>query len=107
MSCCDDGICAAHGHAGKSGTKSPSAEQEIAPKECQHGKPSGMIACQLSCCQSHDYPVTGAVLFVLPDPLTILAAVDVNVVELKSQSQAMARLFEPPSPPPRSYYLIA
>ena len=108
MSCCDGVICAAHGHAGsKSDTKSHSAQQENAPTECQHGKPSSMMACQLSCCQSHDYPVTGAVLFVLPEPMTILAAVDVKVVELKSPSQAMTHLFEPPSPPPRSCSLIA
>lgn len=107
MSCCDGGMCAAHGHAGsKSGTKSHSARQENAPAECQH-VPPGMVTCQLSCCQSHDYPITSAVLFVLPEPMTISAAVDVKALELKSPLQAKAHLFEPPSPPPRGCSLIA
>jgi hypothetical protein len=105
MSCCDGGICAAHGHAGsKSGTKSHFV-QENAPTECPQ-VPSGMVTCRLSCCQSHDYPVTSAVLFVLPEPMTISATVVVKAVELKSPLQAKAQLVEPLSPPPRGCSLI-
>jgi hypothetical protein len=103
MPCCTGAICPAHGHGGStSGTKSQSAGQENMPTECAHGSQFGMIVCQMSCCRVQDQPLTGAVIFVLPDPMTIATAVEVTAAEPRTQADVIARLFEPPSPPPRA-----
>jgi hypothetical protein len=75
--------------------------------ECDHGSKSGVMPCRMSCCHDQDYPLTGAVVFVLPNPTNISAAMEVTTAELEPQAHATAHLFEPPSPPPRSHSLIA
>jgi hypothetical protein len=108
MACCTGTICAAHGHAGTKGTsKSQSAAQEDAPMECNHGSKTALMACRMSCCHDQDHPLTGAVIFVLPEPMTIPVPTEVTTAELKTQAPAITHLFEPPSPPPRSHTPIA
>jgi hypothetical protein len=108
MTCCTGTICLAHGHAGTKGaSKSQSTAQEDAPMECNHGSQTGLMACQMSCCHDHDHPLTGSVIFVLPEPMTISVPMEVTTAELKTQAPAITHLFEPPSPPPRSHTPIA
>jgi hypothetical protein len=75
--------------------------------ECGHGSKTGLKPCRMSCCHDQDHPLTGAVIFVLPDRMMIAAAVEVTAAELETQAHAMVHLFKPPSPPPRSYSLTA
>jgi hypothetical protein len=102
MACCTGTICPTKG-----ASKNQSAAQEDAPMECNHGSQTGLMACRMSCCHDQDHPLTGAVIFVLPEPMTISVPTEVTTAELKAQAPAITHLFEPPSPPPRSHTPIA
>jgi hypothetical protein len=56
----------------------------------------------MACYHDEDHALTGAVIFVLPEPMAISIPTKVTVTELETQALAIAQLFEPPSPPPRS-----
>ena len=108
MACCTGSICPPHGHAGTKGiSKTLSTMQQDTPMECNHGSQTGLMACQMSCCHNQDRPLTGAVIFVLPEPMTISAAIVATLADVKPLAHEIVHLFEPPSPPPRSHSFIA
>ena len=108
MTCCTGTMCAAHGHAGNKGaSETQSAEQGHVPMECNHGGQTSLMVCQMFCCHNQDHPLTGVVIFVLPEAMTIFAAVVATPADLKLQAHPIKHLFAPPSPPPRTLSLIA
>jgi hypothetical protein len=108
MTCCTGTMCAAHGHADTKGaSKTQSTTQQDTPMECNHGSQTGLMACRMSCCHNQDRPLTGAVIFVLPEPMTISAAIVATPADVTPPAREIGYLFEPPSPPPRSHSFIA
>src|ERR1700739_4921081 len=72
MTCCTGTMCLAHRHPEtKSAPEAQSAAQERTPMECNHASQTGLVNCQMSCCHDQDRPATGAVIFVLPEPMII------------------------------------
>jgi hypothetical protein len=73
----------------------------------QHaGLPYGLP--DVRCCRDQDHPLTGTVIFVLPEPATISVPTEVMTTsEPKTQATAITHLFAPPSLPPRSHTAIA
>jgi hypothetical protein len=61
----------------------------------------------MSCCHDQDRPATGAVIFILPEPMIIASGMEAAPAKIKTKALAVIHFFEPPSPPPRSYSLIA
>lgn len=108
MACCKGTMCLAHGHAGMEGaSKGQSAAQEHTPMDCNHASQTGLMTCQMSCCQDQDRPATGAVIFVLPEPMIISSEVEMTPAKIMTTSPVVTYFFEPPSPPPRSHSLVA
>ena len=108
MTCCKGTMCLAHGHAGTEGAaKAQSAAQEHAPMECNHASQAVLMTCQMSCCHDQERPATGAVIFVLPEPMIISSGVEVTPAKIMATAPAVTYFFEPPSPPPRSLSLVA
>jgi len=68
--------------------------------DCGHDL-SGMTACSMACCQDQDQPVVTAVVFVLPHPVSALAAIKVTRANDARHSIEIPRAIEPLSPPPR------
>lgn len=107
MACCNGTMCLAHGHAGTEGAaKAQSATQEHTPRECNHASQTGLLTCQMSCCHEQDRLATGAVIFVLPEPMIISSGIEVTPAKIITKALAVTHFFEPPSPPPRSLSLI-
>src|ERR1700741_4387779 len=102
MTCCTGTMCSAHGHAETKGAATAQSEaQEHAPMEGTHGSQTGMMTCKMSCCHDQDRPATGAVIFVLPEPMIISSGIEVTPAKIMTKAVAVAHFFEPPSPPPR------
>jgi hypothetical protein len=108
MACCKGMMCLGRGHTGREGAAKPqSVPQKHAPMECNHTSQTGLMTCQMSCCHDQDPPATGAVIFVLPEPMVISSDIEVTPVKIITKTLTLTHFFEPPSPPPRSLSLIA
>jgi hypothetical protein len=108
MACCNGTMCLAHGRAGTQGAgKAQSAAQERAPMECNHASQTGLMTCQMSCCHEQDRPATGAVIFVLPEPMIFSFGIEVTLANTSTKALFVTHFCEPPAPPPRSLSLTA
>jgi hypothetical protein len=108
MACCDGKMCAAHGHAmARHSSGDAGVTQESTPMDCGHGENAGLTACDMNCCHEQASTILAAVIFVLPEPITISAPAKARHAREQEQALTNSLLFEPPSPPPRGVFPVA
>jgi len=101
LTCCNGSMCAAHGHSKPSQRRPEKTSPSEAPMACDHHGTDGLTDCAMSCSQESTSSLTSAVIFLLPEPASVSEPAVAIAAPAEFAPMEFARLFEPPSPPPR------
>lgn len=105
MACCDGAMCPLHGHAPKKTSSDANSAKEMPMAGCDHHAQKTAMDCSMACCHPKDPVVTGAVVFVLPNPTTVTVQLLIGTPAPTLSSSASSFMFDPASPPPRTLFL--
>jgi hypothetical protein len=105
MGCCDGAMCPLHGHAPKKSSGDPSPAKDAPMAGCEHHGRKAAMDCSVECCHPKDPVVTGAVVFVVPSTVEISAPIFGGPPSPTLASSATSFVFDPASPPPRTFLL--
>jgi hypothetical protein len=105
MGCCDGAMCPLHGHAPKKSSGDPNSAKDAPMAGCEHHGRKAAMDCSLACCHPKDPVVTGAIIFVLPGPVEIPAPLVIGPPTPTLFSSVSSFVFDPASPPPRTFLL--
>jgi hypothetical protein len=80
-------------------------------KAAQHGQDcdsekNGMDACSMRCCQSSDHPAVTALIFVMPDGVSVVGPNAVTPAPPNAQANNFLCTLEVSSPPPRHAFSL-
>ncbi|MGB7848140.1 MAG: hypothetical protein WBL63_21195 [Candidatus Acidiferrum sp.] len=101
MTCCNGGLCPAHGH---SKTNHPSSQQKSpsnSPMDCDYHDGGVVSRCSMSCSHDGNPLLTTAVIFVLPTPTYLSQPSQAIAALIQFTPTEFVQSFEPLSPPPR------
>lgn len=101
MACCDGAMCPLHEHARKKSSSDPSPAKDAPMAGCEHHARKAAVDCSMACCHPKDPVVTGAIVFVLPNPPIVTAPILIGPSTPTLLSSASSFVFDPVSPPPR------
>lgn len=94
----------AHRHAmARHSSGAVGVTQGSAPMDCGHGEHAGLMGCEMNCCHDQGSRLVAAAIFVLPEPVRISAPAERSDARERLLTVITPVLFEPPSPPPRSF----
>jgi len=106
MTCCNGGMCSAHGQAKPDNPQTQPGVPSQWPSECEHHKTAehsrGAMDCSVSCCHARGSSLAATVIFVLPAPMMIVYCVQTTHTDEQISSPGPLPSFEPPAPPPRT-----
>jgi hypothetical protein len=105
MGCCDGAMCPLHGHAPKKSSGDSNSAKDAPMAGCEHHGRKAAMDCSMACCHPKDPVVTGAIIFVLPSPVEISAPLVIGPPTPTLFSSASSFVFDPASPPPRTFLL--
>ena len=105
MGCCDGAMCPLHGHAPKKSSSDTNSAKDMPMTDCQHHGRKAAMDCTMACCHPADPVVTGAIVFLLPNPPIVTAPLHIGPPAPVLASSASSFVFDPASPPPRTLLL--
>jgi hypothetical protein len=107
MGCCDGAMCPlhGHGHVPKKSSGDSNTAKNAPMSGCEHHGRKAAMDCSMACCHPKDPVVTGAIIFVLPSPVEISAPLVIGPPTPTLFFSASSFVFDPASPPPRTFLL--
>jgi len=104
VGCCDGAMCPLHGHGPKKSSNDTNTAKDAPMAGCEHHGKAAMD-CTMACCHPSDPAVTGAIVFVLPNPPAVTVPLLIGPPAHILSSSASSFVFDPASPPPRTLHL--
>jgi hypothetical protein len=105
MGCCDGAMCPLHGHAPKKSSSDTNSAKDMPMTGCEHHGRKAAMDCSMACCHPKDPVVTGAIVFVLPSATAPSTPHLIGPPAPVLSSSASSFVFDPASPPPRTFLL--
>jgi hypothetical protein len=105
VGCCNGAMCPLHGHGPKKTSSDSNSAKDMPMAGCDHHQQKAAMDCTMACCHPSDPAVTGAIVFVLPNPTVVNVQVLVGPTASILSSSVSSFVFDPASPPPRTLSL--